>query len=1425
MITDSAAGHLARVRLAADGDELRQRLIEETRLRVSETLRRERAEQLAEELSAMAADSEASARSAAGSVEQLQARLSQVLLELSEAQDNVATEQKKHAASRESMSAEVAMARRTLAAVQADGATAESAHARALELANDERELTLTIAETEKLRYEEEMQLLLDMLGMHMDAAAWNAKREGRVERVVLEKWYKGSRRFAAYRKSAKRLRKRVITQGFSKLKAPWANTEANAKVFKALAALRMRKRRAAMSSWAAFAAARKAKLHGAQKGLTALRHRGMRSGFNSWAELAHIASEFRRRMGSAAREWRGTGLRKAWFLMLERFRQTAIMIAAVKSIQHRSMRAALNQMYESTSEAKVKQQKIGGVLKSINPATRGLRLGLNTFKEAGEQLRHLRRAAAGVLHRNKLKALNAWIDEHLSRAAQLQALRRGGAALRNQGFRRAFVAWLETAQEASEQQRRLRSAAAELRGTGLRKFWFAFLQRFHETAIMLAAVKSIRHRSMRLALNQMRDSASQARTQQQKMGGAIKAMDPKTRNLRLAYNNLKEAGHLRRKLKHAASGILHGNKRKALNAWRSLAESRGQQMMALRRGGAALRNQGFRRAFVAWLETAQEASEQQRRLRSAAAELRGTGLRKFWFAFLARFHETAIMLAAVKSIRHRSLRLALNQMYESTREAKAKHQKIGGVLKSLDPETRMMRQAHNSLKAGGAQWRRLRRAGRGIKNRRFLQAFNSWKDGLEQQRRRAQSLKLGGGAFLKKEKRKANNTWAAMSRAAIEHQRRLKSAMNEWRGGSKRKVWHEWLLLFALHRRMLGAINSLLFRKMRLGYNTWRRTAAELTGWEKQVSGAITIFDPMWRMVRFSVNAWKAASDELRRLRACVSHFLARSMRKAFRSWLEEARERLEESRKRPAQFNRAIAAIRHKGLFACFKVWEEMWEQKRKVLGIAKNLLQGGGYRKAWASWLALVDENAALRSKLAVFSNPGLFKAWSSWAEQAAEYAEVKRRLLVAGKDMLHGGGYRKAWAVWILAANAVKRAKGAVRALFNGKLAAALNSWRAATVSRHTIALKMLESTREGEANGLKRAWVLWQTLRVRAMFEATMPMRTPMWFRPAFDMWVMHVKTKIRALILPLLGVQHAFERWLDGAGSKGKDRYERRYHSKLRRIDRDRMANRGQWMLRELRHAGTRGISSVWRHSLMGGWPRLARAWVAWKANATREAVARNAAKRRRTKRLAAGLNKIRTDAFLHRLRDSVEKVQEGRKARLKVAKVELISAEEHSKQLTKALENAQHKSRSRMRSLEAERDAALDAERKAIEMAKAERAAALRLLNWKEPEVQKPSKPRWTTVDVDRWSTAASRGHAKVSHEEYNETITQQRMAALKHTADTPREGHSRKMLKKFGSAALLSAQGARAVQKMRSLSPEHRPTTPEGSSPLELE
>ena len=112
-------------------------------------------------------------------------------------------------------------------------------------------------------------------------------------------------------------------------------------------------------------------------------------------------------------------------------------MIAAVKSIQHRSMRAALNQMYESTSEAKVKQQKIGGVLVDRHHATARFE------HKSGRAVATLAPCAAGVL-RNKLKALNAWIDEHLSRAAQLQALRRW-AALPTR-LRRAFVAWLETA-------------------------------------------------------------------------------------------------------------------------------------------------------------------------------------------------------------------------------------------------------------------------------------------------------------------------------------------------------------------------------------------------------------------------------------------------------------------------------------------------------------------------------------------------------------------------------------------------------------------------------------------------------------------------------------------------------------------------------------------------------------------------------------------------------------------------------------------------------------------------------------------------------------------------------------------------------------------------------------------------------------------
>ena len=133
MITDSAAGHLARVRLATDGDELRQRLLAEVTARIGESLRRERAEKAAEELAAMAAESEASAVAAAQSVGQMERRLvderRELELRISDAEQRLVAEQKSHARTRAS-----------LADARENSDSATLAHARELAAAREESE-------------------------------------------------------------------------------------------------------------------------------------------------------------------------------------------------------------------------------------------------------------------------------------------------------------------------------------------------------------------------------------------------------------------------------------------------------------------------------------------------------------------------------------------------------------------------------------------------------------------------------------------------------------------------------------------------------------------------------------------------------------------------------------------------------------------------------------------------------------------------------------------------------------------------------------------------------------------------------------------------------------------------------------------------------------------------------------------------------------------------------------------------------------------------------------------------------------------------------------------------------------------------------------------------------------------------------------
>ena len=1304
MLTDSAADHLARVRLAAGSDEMRRRLVEEMTARVGESDARKRAELAAEELAAIVAQSEESARSAAESTEAIERRLVE--------------EQKCHSATRDAMTRELGIAHRALAEAEEQRSSAEG-----------------------------QLQSLRLDIGHRVLSAVTCARFNTRAKRRALQPWWHWACRARAQRTISARHRRRVAMEGFCALRSSRNQKELDGVVYKAGAAIRMRGKRLGFTTWASLAASRIAMLAQLSRSFAAFRNQSIRTGFSTWAANAHATAAQNQGASAAVRRWRAGSLSRAFLAMRNDFAMHSRKLGFLNSLILRKVHLAYNQWHHAAIELSESSTQIQGALQGFHPLMRKVRQAFNTFEAAASSMRRLRHATAGVLHSSKLLCLNTWLEFIEANSQQMAVLRRGGAALRQQGLRRAWMSFIEEAAEAAERMNRLRSAGAEWRGSGLRAAWLFLSDNASHMAIMKGVMTSLRLRHLRRSLNHWGGMASELKELQMQARQRMRSMDPATRKMRQAYNTLKEGGDAWRRLRRAATALMQTHKLRTLNTWRMLGKSSSGQMAALRRAATALRHKGLLRSFASWDAIASAAVKAKRQLRGA-----------------------------VTSMRSQKQRSAYNTWSEVASERKGMLQRSAQTL--LNPATRKMRQAYNTLKAAGINWRRLRRAAAGLMNSRKLRAYNVWAELPSLQRERSQHVfSKAIAAFSRRHIRMAYNTWFALADDAAKRKRSLlHSAAAGWRNNSMRKAWLSMVDLMMQRRLMAGVVRSLKYRNVRLAYNAWASAAAERAQGQQKARAALRNFDPVWRAARQVMQVWRSDCEQIRHLRMCVRRLMGQSMSRALGAWVDYAHEHAMENVRRLAMLNRAAGALQHRGVLACFNTWQDVVSQRaerqRRLEATVKDFLHGGGYRKAWFAWLQLVDELNWLRSKLVAFRNPGLLKAFACWTEKATDMAERRRRLAATTKDLLHGGGYRKAWMQWSELAAGFRRARGVVRGLMNSKLFAALNSWRSSTVSQREVALRMLQATREaarwsGE-RGMEHAFFMWRSLQMRKRLESLIPVRTPLLLKPAFDTWAGRTDRRSSAA-MTLLGARHAFNVWLEAALELGESRSRRRHLNQLRRGDRTIVCHRGQWMLRQLRHAGLRGVGSVWRHSLLSGRPRFSRAWIMWKSAATRSAVARSANARRVRLELSRGLLALRNCAFLQKLRDRLEAVQSGRRARLKVCKVELMSAEAHSTLLAEALDKVSAKNKNTLRRFEEERDAALASEQKAKAAQEAEHAAALAALARRAAARPKsPARPKTpASFRVDRWSTAASRGHSQIPPDQFNATIERQRMSA----------------------------------------------------------
>ena len=1326
-------------------------------MRVGEVLRAERAEAAAEEMALSLTKAEYAAREAASSAEQLREELEQSQMEIAALRAALAAAETDHASALAALKQEVAAERLDFASshqtalaerTKLEEALRNAARAHEKELATAVEDREYMAAELEE-RQEEQKYLLRAMGSL--------AKHEQRQVRRALEPWCHLGWRLGAFKMVVRHRKLKGLKAGLAALRTIGVLDELRGTEMRATGAMRHRFRRRALHTWLDFAGSRRTFLRRLNAGVTGFRLNALVRAHHAWCATANAKRMRVKQMHSAASEWRGAGMRKAYSTWLELFALHQTKRRAAVAFLKRKVRSSYNTWAAIALVLGESRRKLRLALKALDPVARKMRAALNSFRGALADAERLRLAGRRVLHSHMLKGLNSWAELHRSRLSQLAALRRGAASLRNAGLARAFRRLTEAMREGKEKLRQLRVAAETLRGTGLRKAWNSLTETLTAGRTKRTALVIMRTRKLRMAYNTFAEIARALANSSRKISGVLKSIDPVTRNLRLAYNSMRQAAQIFAHLRFVASSFFFYHKRLGFNTWKAGHADETRGLRALRMGAQTMRQGGLTRACRSWRACASAQAETNRRLKASVDAFKGAGQRKAWNSWAELHSRRRTMRKALVTMRMRKVRAAANSWHEQASGSRARKRR----LKAFHPETRLKRAAFNSIMQRFLMLRALRRTGAKIRMIRERRALQSWRQGANDGARRMRALRFGASSFRSRSLRMCATTWMAHAFEGKRHLRNMGVAAAQRRGVGLRSVFIALVDGFVRFNTQVGAIRSMRQRKARLGLKSWRGVCIGTHEWRRSAQAAWTIFDLQRRLQRAAFTSWSRGHASLMELRRCFHAAILAQLARAYRGWREGAAIFKEENERTPWAIKRAMGAFRHSRLSIGFRTWAEEVAAKlshlRRARSAVREWAHGGGLRKGWYTWLELAAELGSLRRKLFSLANRGLTKAFKTWLELAEERSALKAIAQGAAKDLMMGGNYRGAWKAWLAAAAAARNAKRAGLAMLNARLVTATNTWREATYSRRTVAMRMLNITREAERRALVEAFA---KLRHRELITQWQVMTSELWLRPSFDRWIA-TWFLVRMGRPHVLGARHLFRRWVEN----WQHAVRRAHANFLVGRERLRACHKGRTVLRSMRHGGMSGVLGVWRHAMLSGRPALSQAWILWRGHATRMPAAK--AFRRRTVRrlLARGLVAFELARDARRLEDRLEALHAGRRAKLKVWQTEIMSAERHAALLRKALEKAKEKSASELAAVEKERDAALRQARSMQLQAEAERRAALQALANQTP-VHSPPKQR---VSADRWSTAAARGHAhaNVSADKLEQIFRSQRETA----------------------------------------------------------
>ena len=281
-------------------------------------------------------------------------------------------------------------------------------------------------------------------------------------------------------------------------------------------------------------------------------------------------------------------------------------------------------------------------------------------------------------------------------------------------------------------------------------------------------------------------------------------------------------------------------------------------------------------------------------------------------------------MNAAVSGFRNRGLRAAMNTMVGQQKERQQALDKMNNAAARL--KNGPLFRAFNKLKAGGALYGKLKKAGQSIKFRHRRRAINGWQAFIEEKAAAMLRLQEAGRSLLFRHRRKAINTWEKFIAEKAEAMVRLQEAGRSLLYRHRRKAMNAWLPLLEERQKLKKAVGSMMLRHRRKAINTWHAYIQE-------------------------------QQDLLERMHRAAAELAAGPTKAAFNKWRDDLAERAF----RLLKMHGVIKTLAGGKRRAAWNSWlgrASANAEGYKNFEKAVKLFVGGAVYKGWAKWCKYVE-----------------------------------------------------------------------------------------------------------------------------------------------------------------------------------------------------------------------------------------------------------------------------------------------------------------------------------------------------------------------------------------------------------------------------------------------------------------------------------